>query len=61
MTVYEDLMIAIAIGIVIALLGNLNQIKNAFKWSKKHELRPILKSKIFQENKDFTSLSENYP
>ena len=57
-TVYEDLMIAIAIGIVIALLGNLNQIKHAFKWSKMHELRPILKSEIFQENKDFTKLSK---
>ena len=57
-TVYEDLMIAIAIGIVIALLGNLNQIKHAFKWSKKHELSPISKSKIFQENKDFTSVSK---
>ena len=57
-TVYEDLMIAIAIGIVIALLGNLNQIKHAFKWSKMHELRPILKSEIFQENKDFTGLSK---
>ena len=50
-TVYEDLMIAIAIGIVIALLGNLNQIKHEFKWSKKHEFSPISKSKIFQENK----------
>ena len=57
-TVYEDLMIAIAIGIVIALLGNLNQIKHAFKWSKKHELSPISKSKIFQENKDFKSVSK---
>ena len=57
-TVYEDLMIAIAIGIVIALLGNLNQIKHAFKWSKKHELSPISKSKIFQENKGPTSVSK---
>ena len=57
-TVYEDLMIAIAIGIVIALLGNLNQIKHAFKWSKMHELRPILKSEIFQENKNFSKLSK---
>ena len=40
-TVYEDLMIAITIGIVIALLGNLKQFKKAFKSSKNHELSPI--------------------
>ena len=57
-TVYEDLMIAITIGIVIALFGNLNQIKHAFKSSKKHELSHISESKIFQENKDFPSLSK---
>ena len=57
-TVYEDLMIAIAIGIVIALLGNLNQIKHEFKWSKKHEFSPISKSKIFQENKGPSSVSK---
>ena len=57
-TVYEDLMIAIAIGIVIALIGNLKQLKEAFKSSRKHELSPISKSKIFQLNKDFTSLSK---
>ena len=57
-TVYEDLMIAITIGIVIALFGNLNQIKHAFKSSKKHELSHISESKIFQENKDFLSLSK---
>ena len=57
-TVYEDLMIAIAIGIAIASLGNLNQIKQAFKSSKKHELSPISKYKIFKGNKDFTSVSK---
>ena len=57
-TVYEDLMIAITIGIVIALLGNLNQINHAFASLKKHELSPISESKIFQENKDFPSLSK---
>ena len=57
-TVYEDLMIAITIGIVIALFGNLNQINHAIKSSKKHELSPISESKIFQENKDFPSLSK---
>ena len=57
-TVYEDLMIAIAIGIVIALFGNLNHIKHAFKWSNKHELSPVSKSKIFQENKDLTSVGK---
>ena len=57
-TVYEDLMIAIAIGIIIALLGNLKQLKQAFKSSKKHELSPISKSKIFQESKDFTGVSK---
>ena len=57
-TVYEDLMIAIAIGIVIALIGNLKQLKKAFNSSKKHELIPISKSKIFQVNRDFASLSK---
>ena len=57
-TVYEDLMIAITIGIVIALIGNLNQINHAFKSSKKHELSPISESKIFLGNEDFPSLSK---
>jgi len=57
-TVYEDLMIAIAIGIVIALIGNLKQLKKAFKSSKNHELSTISGSKIFQESKNFPSLSE---
>ena len=57
-TVYEDLMIAIAIGILIALIGNLKQLKKAFKSSKNHELSKISRSKIFQESKNFPSLSE---
>ena len=56
-TVYEDLMIAIAIGIVIALFGNINQIKQAFKSSKKHQVIPISKSKIFKENKELIEIS----
>ena len=56
-TVYEDLMIAIAIGIVIALLGNINQIKQAFKSSKKHQVIPISKSEIFKSNKELIEIS----
>ena len=57
-TVYKDLMIAIAIGIVIALLGNLKQLKQALKTSKKHEMSVISKSKIFQVNKELNDLSK---
>ena len=56
-TVYEDLMIAIAIGIVIALLGNINQIKKAFNSSKKHQVIPISKSEIFKKNKELIEIS----
>ena len=57
-TVYEDLMIAIAIGIAIAILGNLNQVKQAFKLSKKHEVGPVSKFKIFKESKDLSKISK---
>jgi MFS superfamily sulfate permease-like transporter len=51
-------MVAITIGIVIALIGNLKQINHAFTSSTKHELSPISESKIFQENNDFSILSK---
>ena len=57
-TVYEDLMIAIAIGIAIAILGNLNQVKQAFKLSKKHEVGPVSKFKFFKESKDLSKISK---
>ena len=56
-TVYDDLLIAIAIGLVIAMLGNINQLKQAYKSSKKHETIPISKSEIFKENEVLTKIS----
>jgi Sulfate permease and related transporters (MFS superfamily) len=39
-------------------LGNINQIKQAYKSSKKHEVIPISKSEIFRENKELTKISD---
>ena len=55
-TVYEDLMIAIGIGIAISMIGHAKHFKSVFKSKLIHEIVPISETEFYSSDQDLENL-----